>query len=77
MLRRESEEAREEQWKARFDELEEYDKRGRSDLLYHEVSHLTKTGKKGAKNNAAINDNSGEIRTEIREKEKEEMERLH
>ena len=74
MLRRESDEAREEQWKARFDELEEYDKRGRSDLLYHEVSHFTKTGKKGAKNNAAINDNSGEIRTERREKEKEEME---
>ena len=66
-LRRETDEAREEWWKVRCDEMEEYDKRSRSDLSYHEVSRLTKIGKKVATKNAAINDDRGELRTEISE----------
>src|SRR6188508_3491842 len=66
-LRRETDEAREKWWEVRCNELEEYDKRGRSDLLYHEVSHLTRTEKKVATKNAAINDDRGALRTEIRE----------
>ena len=50
-----------------MDELEESDKRGCSDLLYHEVSRLIKTGKKVATQNTAINDVSDELRKEIRE----------
>ena len=45
-LRRETDKVREEWWEVRCDELEEYDKRGRSDLLYHEVSRLTRTERK-------------------------------
>ena len=79
-LRRETDEAREEWWEVKCDELEEYDKRGRSDLLYHEVSRLTKTEKKVAIKNAAINDDRGELRTEIseiKERWKEYMEELY
>ena len=48
-------------------ELTEYDKRGRSDLLYYEVSKLTRTGKKLAAKSAAINDENGELISEIEE----------
>ena len=79
-LRRVTDEAREKWWEVRCNELEEYNKRGRSDLLYHEVSHLTRTEKKVATKNAAINDDRGELRTEIREireRWKEYMEELY
>ena len=79
-LRRETDEAREKWWEVRCNELEEYNKRGRSDLLYHEVSHLTRTEKKVATKNAAINDDRGELRTEvseIKERWKEYMEELY
>ena len=49
------------------DELTEYDKRGRSDLLYYEVSKLTRTGKKLAAKSAAINDENGELISELEE----------
>lgn len=66
-LRRETDKAREEWWDDRCDELEEYDRRGRSDLMYQEVSRLTRTGKKVATKNAAINDASGELITATRD----------
>ncbi len=66
-LRRETDKAREEWWEAKCDELTEYDKRGRSDLLYYEVSRLTKTDKGGGKRNVAINDENGVLKTELDE----------
>ena len=66
-LRRETDKAREDWWEKRCDELTEYDKRGRSDLLYYEVSKLTRTGKKLAAKSAAINDENGELISEIEE----------
>ena len=38
---RETDKARENWWEARCEKLIEYDRRGRSDLLYNEVSRLT------------------------------------
>ena len=66
-LQRETDKESEEWWEATCDGLEKSDKRGRSDLLYYEMSRLPKTGKKVATNNAAINYVSGELRKEIRE----------
>ena len=74
-LRRETDKAREEWWEARCEELEEYDRRGRSDLLYHEVSRLTRTEKRSTTKNVGINDNKGELKTEI--KEIKEVKRIH
>jgi hypothetical protein len=53
-------------WDARCDELLEYDKRDRSDLLYYEASRLTGTGKRSDTRSFAINDSSGELQTEPR-----------
>jgi len=61
----ETDRAREEWWEARCDELAEYDKRGRSDLLYHEVRRLTRTSKKSTSRNAAVNDRNGELLSEV------------
>ena len=64
-LRRETDKAREKWWEERCDELAEYDKRGRSDLLYYEVRRLTRTDKKMAVKNVAINDENRELQIEI------------
>ena len=66
-LRRETDKARENWWEARCEELTEYDRRGRSDLLYNDVSRLIQTGKESAIKNVTINDKNGELRTEIEE----------
>jgi len=66
-LRRETDKAREDWWEARCDELVEYDKRGRTDLLYFEVSRLTRTENKSTIRNVAVNDKNGELLTEIDE----------
>ena len=66
-LRRETDKAREDWWEERCEELEEYDKRGRSDLLYHEVSRLTRTEKRATTKNYGINDAQGELITELDE----------
>ena len=58
-LRRETDKARENWWEARCDELTEYDRRGRSDLLYNKVSRLTLTGNKSSMKNATIYDKNG------------------
>ena len=66
-LRRETDKAREDWWEARCDELAEYDRRGRSDLLYYEVSRLTGAGGNEGRGNVAINDENGVLRTDIEE----------
>ena len=50
--------------------------KGRSDLLCHEASRLTKTGKKVATKDAAINDGS-ENRNKRNKRNKGEVERIH
>ena len=66
-LRRTTDRAKDQWWNDKCDELAEYDKRGRSDLLYQEVNKLTKTSKKTGTKNVAINDKEGELKTELRE----------
>lgn len=58
-LRRETERAREKWWKEECEELEILEKKGRSDLMYAKVKQITRTGKKGASYNFAIQDKSG------------------
>ena len=62
-LRRETDRAREEWWSKECDELEEFDRRGRSDLLYRKVQQITRTGK-SASGCLGINDKSGNLLTE-------------
>ena len=79
-LRKETDNAREDWWKARCDELIEYDKRDRSDLLYYEMSRLTETGKTSSTRSVAINDRSGELlieTKEVRMRWKEYIEKLN
>ena len=66
-LRRETNRAREVWWEQKCEELQEYDKRGRSDLMYQVVRRLTRTGKIATRSSAAINDENGVIVTEIGE----------
>jgi hypothetical protein len=79
-LRRETDKARNQWWNDKCDELAEYDRRGRSDLLYQEVGKLTRTTKKAGTKNIAINDKSGELKTEmseVKERWKEYVEELY
>ena len=69
-LRRETDKARNQWWNDKCDELSEYDRRGRSDLLYQEVSRLTRTTRKTGTKNIAINDKNGELKTEMSEVQK-------
>jgi hypothetical protein len=64
-LRRTTDKARDQWWNDKCDELAEYDKRGRSDLLYQEVRQLTRTEKKLGTKNIAINNKDGELKTEL------------
>jgi Reverse transcriptase (RNA-dependent DNA polymerase) len=66
-LRRTTDKARNQWWNDKCDELAEYDKRGRSDLLYQEVRQLTRTGKKLGTKNITINNKDGELKTELNE----------
>ena len=79
-LRRETDKARNQWWNDKCDELYEYDRRGRSDLLYQEVSRLTRTTRKTGTKNIAINDKNGELKTEmseVQERWKEYVEELY
>ena len=79
-LRRETDKARNQWWNDKCDELSEYDRRGRSDLLYQEVSRLTRTTRKTGTKNIAINDKNGELKTEmseVQERWKEYVEELY
>ena len=53
-LRRETDKAREDWWEAKCDELAEYHKRSRSDLLYYGVKRLTRTNKSESRKNVAL-----------------------
>jgi hypothetical protein len=66
-LRRETDKARDEWWEAKCKELEEYDKRGRSDLLYQEVGKITRTENKTKATDVAINDRKGQMINEMSE----------
>src|SRR5688572_8999728 len=79
-LRRETDKAKDQWWNEKCDELAEYDRMGRSDLLYQEVRQLTRTGKKTGTKNIAINDKNGELKTEVKdvkERWKEYVEELY
>jgi len=79
-LRRTTDKAKDQWWNDKCDELEEYDKRGRSDLLYQEVNKLTKARKKAGAKIAAINDKDGKLKTEmneVKERWKEYIEELY
>ena len=64
-LRRETDRAKDQWWNSKCDDLAKYDKIGRSDMLYKEVSKLTKTDKKAGTKSIAINSKDGELKTEI------------
>ena len=77
-LRRQTDRARENWWERECKELEEMDKRGRSDLMYAKVSQITMKPKSCS--SATINDNNGKPLTdphEIQSRWKEYIETLY
>ena len=79
-LRRETDKARENWWKEECDNLEEMDKKGRSDLMYAKVKEITRTAKSGASSGSAIKDKDGVLLTEsdeVRNRWKEYIEDLY
>jgi endonuclease/exonuclease/phosphatase family metal-dependent hydrolase len=66
-LERETNKAREEWWKKECEELEELERKGRSELMYSKVKQITRTAKSQAKSNTAINDSRGELLTEVQD----------
>ena len=59
--------AREDWWRGECEEMEELDKRGRSDLMYCKVKQTTRTGKSGTESSSTIKDRSGVLLTEPEE----------
>ena len=79
-LRRETDKARENWWKEECEELEEMDKKGRSDLMYAKVKQITGTTKMSASSSIAIKDVNGMLLTEpdeVRVRWKEYIEELY
>ena len=79
-LRRETDKARESWWMSECEELEEMDRRGRSDLMYAKVKEITRTTKTGARQSVTIKDASGILLTEeedVRNRWKEYIEELY
>ena len=79
-LRKETDKAKDQWWNEKCEDLAEYDKIGRSDLLYQEVRQLTRTGKNTGTKSIAINDKDGELKTEVKdvkERWKEYVEELY
>lgn len=66
-LRRETDKARENWWMEACEELEEMDKRGRSDLMYVKVKEITRTKKTGIDSSIAIKDVNGGLLSEPEE----------
>ena len=66
-LRRTTDKAKDQWWSDKCDELVNYDKRGRSDLMYQEVRRLTRNGKKLGIINITIYNKKGELKTELSE----------
>ena len=60
-LRRETDKAREEWWKGQCEDLEELDKKGRSDLMYNRVRQLTANRPKSR--SSAIKNENGDLLT--------------
>src|SRR6218665_1769165 len=78
-LRRETDKAREDWWREQCQELEEMDKRGRSDLMYARVKEVTVNKRRNCKSNA-IKDKDGTLLTEpeeIQRRWQEYMETLY
>src|SRR6218665_576222 len=65
-LRRETDKVREDWWREQCKELEEMDKRGRSDLMYARVKEVTVNERRNCKSNA-IKDKDGTLLTEPEE----------
>ena len=79
-LRRETDKAREDWWMEVCEELEEMDKRGRSDLMYAKVKQITRTTKTGISSSIAIKDGNGVLVSEpeeVRNRWKEYIEQLY
>ena len=79
-LRRETDKARESWWMSECEELEEMDRRGRSDLMYAKVKEITRTTKTGARQSVTIKDASGILLTEeedVKNRWKEYIEELY
>jgi hypothetical protein len=79
-LRRETDKAREEWWSKQCEELEEMEKKGRTDLMYSKVKHITRTGKTNVRADISIKDAKGEMLTDsvnIRNRWKEYVEELY
>jgi len=66
-LRKETDKAKDQWWNEKCEDLAEYDKIGRSDLLYQEVRQLTRTGKNTGTKSIAINDKDGALKTEVKD----------
>src|SRR6218665_1304361 len=65
-LRRETDNAREDWWRVQCEELEEMDKRGRSDLMYARSKEVAVNKRRHCKSNA-IRDSDGALLTEPEE----------
>src|SRR5437899_8786806 len=79
-LRRETDKEGNQWWNDKCDELSEYDRRGRSDLLYQKVSRQTRTTRKTGTKNIAIMIRTKELKTvisEVQERLKEYVEELY
>jgi len=78
-LRRETDRAKEEWWKKECEELEELNRRGRSDLVYGKIGQLTKKNNSSSRN-SSIKDSTGKLLTEpeeVRQRWKEYIEVLY
>ena len=78
-LSRETNRARDDWWTEQCLEIEEFDRRGRPDLMYARIKQIT-SGRNKSGQNDGIEDNSGKLLTdgiEIRERWKEHIEELY
>jgi hypothetical protein len=78
-LRRVTDKAREDWWDLECNELEEHDKKGRSDLVYAKVKELTWKGKSTARS-CSIKDQHGQLLTEpdeVRQRWRQYVETLY
>jgi hypothetical protein len=78
-LRRETDKAREKWWEKECNEIEEMERKGRTDLMYAKVKQLTEHNKESSKS-VGINDRNGEFLTEpvaVQNRWKEYIETLY
>ena len=80
LLRRETDKAKQKWLKEQCEEIEELDKRGRSDLMYAKAKEMGKKYKKSRSTNNNIQDSGGKIlkdQNQIKERWKEYFETLY